>query len=150
MSAQSTLPIMTTVSTSSLETPSASAGIQTEPLRRADGAIQPFANTRQPFAAFKETNPSSGAWRVRITSRHDTTAVLYPNAIRLQARAVSAEGKSSFTWTNATDARPGEPKRLQFVVHVNDGEPATIEILPAANSFSAVTPTPMKFCWPAA
>ena len=27
-------------------------------------------------------------------------AVIYPNAIRLQARAVSEQGKSSFTWSH--------------------------------------------------
>lgn len=150
MSDNPTLQIMTTISASSPEIPAATAGFQSEPLRCADCDASSVLNTRQPFAAYKETNPASGAWRVRIKSRSDTSAVLYPNAIRLQARAVSAEGKSSFTWTNATDARPGEPKRLQFVVHVNDGEPAAIEILPAANAFSAAMPVPMKFCWPAA
>jgi hypothetical protein len=141
---------MTTVSTPSPATPPTDFGFQTEPLRCAD-ASPSILDTRHPFVAFKETNPASGAWRVRIKSRYDTTAVLYPNAIRLQARAVSAQGKSTFTWNNSTDARPVGPRKPQVLVHVNDGEPAAIEILPAAaNSYSAATQVPTKFCWPAA
>ena len=140
---------MTTVSPSSPLNIPADAGIKSEPLRCAD-ASEPVLDTRHPFIAFKETNPASGAWRVRIKSRHDTTAVLYPNAIRLQARAVSAEGKSSFTWTDSMVARPGQPKKLRFVVHVNGGEPAAIEIVPTATAFSPTSQLPMKFCWPAA
>ena len=94
---------MTTISTSSAATQSSDLGIQTEPLR-CDDASAPILDTRHPFIAFKETNPASGAWRVRIKSRHDTTAVLYPNAIRLQARAVSAQGKSTFAWNNSAAA----------------------------------------------
>src|SRR5687768_4904812 len=140
---------MTTVPSSSETHASPEARIESEPLRCAD-ASESILSTRHPFIAFKETNPASGAWRVRIKSRHDTTAVLYPNAIRLQARAVSAEGKSSFTWTDSMVARPGQPKKLQFVVHVNDGEPAAIEIVPAATAFSPTSQLPTKFCWPAA
>ena len=59
-------------------------------------------STWHPFIAYKETNRASGAWRVRIQSRQAATAVLYPNAIRLQARAVTEQGKSSFTWSKGT------------------------------------------------
>ena len=141
---------MTAVSTSP-ETPvSVEANIETEPLRCAD-ASEAVLSTRHPFIAFKETNPASGAWRVRIKSRQNTTAVLYPNAIRLQARAVSAEGKSSFTWSNSSSGKLGDPKNPQFLVHVNKGEPAAIEVFPApvvSNAAPAVPP--VKFCWPAA
>ena len=140
---------MTTISTSSPATQSSDLGIQTEPLR-CDDASTPILDTRHPFIAFKETNPASGAWRVRIKSRHDTTAVLYPNAIRLQARAVSAQGKSTFAWNNTADTRPVGPRKPQVLVHVNNGEPAAIEILPpAANTYSAAPQVPTKFCWPA-
>ena len=141
---------MTTVSTSSPSTSPDDVSIQTEPLRCADASM-PILDTRHPFVAFKETNPASGAWRVRIKSRYDTAAVLYPNAIRLQARAVSAQGKSTFAWNNTTDAQPVGPRKPQVLVHVNDGEPAAIEILPsAANSYSTATQVPTRFCWPSA
>jgi hypothetical protein len=108
-------------------------------------------SARNPFVAFKETNPASGAWRLRIESRHDTAAVLYPNAIRLLARAAGAQGKSSFTWINTAVASSGRPEKLTFLVHVNDGEPSAIEVFPAApNLSSAASPLPVKFCWPAA
>ena len=123
-------------------------GIETEPLRCAN-STPPFSASRAPFAAFKETSRDSGAWRVRIKSRQDTSAVLYPNALRLQARAVSASGKSSFTWTDAdVKRRPGAAKPLKLVVHVSNGEPAAIEVLP--NAANAAVPFPVKFRWPAA
>ena len=141
---------MTTVPSSSETHASPEARIESEPLRCAD-ASESILSTRHPFIAFKETNPASGAWRVRIKSRHDTTAVLYPNAIRLQARAVSAEGKSSFTWSYSAAGKPGDPKSPQFLVHVNKGEPAAIEVFPApVVSNSAPSVPPVKFCWPAA
>lgn len=141
---------MTTLSPSSTASQAADFDIQTEPLRCPD-ASPTVLDTRHPFVAFKETNPASGAWRVRIKSRHDTTALLYPNAIRLQARAASAQGKSTFAWNNSTDTRPVGPRKPQVLVHVNDGEPAAIEILPpVANTYSAANQVPTKFCWPAA
>jgi hypothetical protein len=141
---------MTTLSASAQPSPSAEPGIQSEPLRCAD-ASEPILSTRHPFVAYKETNPASGAWRVRIKSRQETTAVLYPNAIRLQARAVSAEGKSSFTWSNSTTGGPRDAKQFQFLVHVNGGEPAAIEVFPVSvTSTAGPAPLPVKFCWPAA
>lgn len=141
---------MTTLSASAQPNPSAPPGIQSEPLRCAD-ASEPILSTRHPFVAYKETNPASGAWRVRIKSRQETTAVLYPNAIRLQARAVSAKGKSSFTWSNSTAGGSRDAKQLQFVVHVNGGEPAAIEVFPVSvTSNAGPAPLPVKFCWPAA
>src|SRR5258706_15774329 len=82
-------PLMATVSTLLHENNPADQGIESEPLRCVD-ADEAVLSTRHPFVAFKETNRASGAWRLRIQSRHAATAVLYPNAIRLQARAVSA------------------------------------------------------------
>jgi hypothetical protein len=140
---------MTTVSPSPEISASVEANIETEPLRCAD-ASEAVLSTRHPFIAFKETNPASGAWRVRIKSRQNTSAVLYPNAIRLQARAVTAEGKSSFTWSNSNPGKLGDPKNPQFLVHVEKGEPASIEVFPApVASNAAPAVPPVKFCWPA-
>lgn len=128
----------------------AEPGITTEPLRGADGEAA-VLNTLHPFIAIKETNPTSGAWRVRIQSRHAASAVLYPNAIRLQARAVSAQGKSSFTWTNTAAAGSASTDKLKLRVLVNDGEPAAIEIFPRpATLNSNDSPAPVRYCWPAA
>jgi hypothetical protein len=108
---------MATVPTSLDPSSAGEPGFETEPLRciDTDAAV---LSTRHPFAAYKETNRASGAWRVRIHSRQAATAVLYPNAIRLQARAVSEQGKSFFTWSNSAIARSGNAEQLKFRVHV--------------------------------
>jgi hypothetical protein len=124
--------------------------IECELLRRLD-TDEAALTTRHPFIAYKETNRSSGAWRVRIQSRHADTAVIYPNAIRLQARAVSEQGKTSFTWSHPLVAGTGDSEKLNFRVHVNAGEPAAIEVFPRpATSKGSAIPMPVKFSWPAA
>lgn len=139
---------MATLSLSPLS--AAGQGIRSEPLRCADSEPA-VLSTKHPFIAIKETNPDSGAWRVRIQGRHAASAVLYPNAIRLQARAVSAQGKSSFTWTNTAAAGSTSTDKLTFRVFVNDGEPAAIEVFPRPSTLSPKgAPAPVKFCWPAA
>jgi hypothetical protein len=139
---------MVTLSASSHDINPGDPGIAREPLRCGDtNAAVPGA--RHPFVAFKETNPASGAWRLLIQSRDTTAAVLYPNAIRLQARAIAAQGKSSFTWSNTAASNGERAQKLNFLVHVNNGEPAAIEVFPAtANWHAAPSPEPVKFCWP--
>jgi hypothetical protein len=141
---------MSTLSTSLDHATSAAPEIDSELLHRLD-TDDPDLNTRHPFIAFKETNRTSGAWRVRIQSRHAATAVLYPNAIRLQARAVSEQGKSSFTWSHQLVADAGNSERLKFRVHVDHGEPAAIEVFPRPVApKGSVIPAPVKFTWPTA
>lgn len=142
VSAMRNSPLMITLSASSFDSIPGHPGIAREPLRCGDStAAVPAA--RHPFVAFKETNLASGAWRLLIQSRDTTAAVLYPNAIRLQARAVGAQGKSSFTWSNTTGTR------LNVLVHVKNGEPAAIEVFPGTVNWNASpSPEPIKFCWP--
>ena len=136
---------MSTFSTTSVEIPGSDDGIDCEPLPSSDAA-EPVLNTQHPFVAVKETNRASGAWRVRILSRHTAATVLYPNAMRLQARATSEQGKSSFTWSHAA---PGESAQIKFRVHVNEGEPAAIEVFPPKTPVPASgTAQPVKFSWP--
>lgn len=124
--------------------------IAREPLHCIDTDHAEFS-TEHPFVACKEINRASGAWRVRIQSEHADAAVLYPNAIRLQARAISEQGKSSFTWSNALIAGSGNAARLKFRVLVNDGEPAAIEVFPQpAAPSSRARSSAMTFSWPAA
>ena len=141
---------MTTISTSLEPSRPETSEIDRQLLPRLD-TDDPGLSTRQPFIAYKETNRSSGAWRVRIQSRHAATAVLYPNAIRLQARAVGEKGQSFFTWTNIATAPAGSPEPIEFRVHVNGGEPAAIEILPRpAKTHAAAQVAPVRYPWPAA
>jgi hypothetical protein len=121
--------------------------IEREPLPSADSS-EPVLDTHHPFVAFKETHRASGAWRVRVQTRDDATTLLYPNAIRLQARAVSEKGRSSFTWTNPAFATSGAAEPIRFRVHVNDGEPAAIEVLPT--NPAAGRASPVRFSWPSA
>jgi hypothetical protein len=141
---------MVTASTSRQHPASEASEINCELLHRLntdDDAL----STRHPFIAYKETNRNSGAWRVRIESRHAAAAVIYPNAIRLQARAVSEQGKSSFTWTHPIVATAGNSEQLKFRVHMNGGEPAAIEVFPRpAAPKGSVIPVPVKFSWPVA
>lgn len=124
--------------------------IDREPLRSATAA-EPVLDTQHPFIAYKETHRASGAWRVRIHSRRDATTVLYPNAMRLQARATTEQGKTSFTWTNTAIGSSGDAERVTFRVHVNNGQPAAIEVLPheAATTVTGMA-GPVKFAWPTA
>lgn len=136
---------MATVPSSLHHLDSQNQEIQSEPLQ-CIGSEEAALSTRHPFVAYKETNRASGAWRVRIHSRHAATAVLYPNAIRLQARAVSEQGKSSFTWNNQL-VSADNTEQLKLRVHVNHGEPAAIELFPKPASPKSAA-APVKFCWP--
>ena len=120
--------------------------IESEPLRSV-GTDEAELSTRHPFIAFKEVNPDSGAWRVRIKSRSAATAVLYPNALRLQARAVSEQGKTSFTWNGSLAA--GNAGKFKVRVRLDRGEPAAIEVFPRPAAPGADQNSVM-FGWPAA
>jgi hypothetical protein len=139
---------MSTISNSVPNSVQPEVAIEREPLPNADHS-EPVLDTQHPFIAYKEVHRPSGAWRVRIQSRDAASALLYPNAIRLQARATSEQGKSSFTWTNAAEGNSGQSARIKFRVHVNDGEPAAIEVFPETVSARAGTAVPpVKFDWP--
>jgi hypothetical protein len=129
---------------STFETSAADSALVREPL--AVVAPTGAALNNETFIAYKETNLGSGAWRVRVDAPKATGAVLYPNAMRLQARATSARGKNWFIWSDTAGPRP-----LKFRVHVNNGQPAAIEILRAALGTEKRTrdrKNRLKFLWP--
>lgn len=80
------------------------------------------------FVVYKETERASGEWRVRIKSRHTTGVVFEREQMRLQARAAGAQGKAYFTWGAGIDPSAGDPRLIQYRVHVADGKPSAIEI----------------------
>ncbi|MBY0262082.1 MAG: hypothetical protein K2Q20_07040, partial [Phycisphaerales bacterium] len=93
----------------------------------------------------------TGAWRVRIKARHLTGVVFEPEAMRLQARAAGAQGKPFFTWGNGIDPSAGDPRSLQYRVHVEGGKPARIEIALTLRKadHTAGEPASLVFAWPA-
>ncbi|MGE3109759.1 MAG: hypothetical protein AB7G11_06685 [Phycisphaerales bacterium] len=114
-------------------------------------AYDAVLNDDYAFAAYKETDRDTGAWRVRIKARHLTGVVLEPDAMRLQARSAGAQGKEYFTWGNCIDPSAGDARSVQYRVHVKDAKPAMIEVfvqLRRADG-SPDAPRSMTVAWPA-
>lgn len=114
-------------------------------------AYDAVLNDDYAFVAYKEVDRAGGAWRVRVRARHLTGVVLEPEAMRLQARAAGAQGKPFFTWGNCMDPSTGDPRSVQYRVHVKDGKPSEIEIFVQLRKadHTADVPQSMKFAWPA-
>ena len=103
------------------------------------------------FVAYKESD-SSDEWRVRIKSSATAGAVFEPAGMRSKARETSAQGKSWFQWGYSLDPTAGDPRNIQFRVHVSNGQPSEIEMIVQLRKFdgSADIPQSVKFPWPAA
>jgi hypothetical protein len=114
-------------------------------------AYDAVLNCDYAFVAYKETD-SSGEWRVRIKSSATAGAVFEPTAMRSKARETSAQGKPWFPWGYSFDPSAGDPRNIQFRVHVHSGQPSEIEMLVQLRKFdgSADTPQSVRFPWPAA
>ena len=114
-------------------------------------AYDAVINCDYAFVAYKETD-SSGEWRIRIRSSQTAGAVFERAAIRSRAREASAQGKTWFQWGYSFDPSAGDPRMIQFRVHVADGKPTEIEIAVQLRKFdgSADAAKSVKFAWPAA
>jgi hypothetical protein len=112
-------------------------------------AYDAVLNDDYAFVAYKETD-SSGEWRVRIKSRQTAGAVFEPEAMRLQARAAGAQRKPWFPWGYSFDPSAGDPRQIQFRVHVAGGKPSEIEMFAQLRKFdgTADEPQSVKFAWP--
>lgn len=113
-------------------------------------AYDAVLNLDYAFLAYKETD-SSGAWRVRIRSSQTAGAVFEPDAMRSNARSAGAQGKTHFTWGYSFDPSSGDPRNIQFRVHVAGGQPSAIEMFVQLRKFdhSADAPKSVTFPWPA-
>jgi hypothetical protein len=102
------------------------------------------------FVAYKET-ALSGDWRVWIKSAQTPGALFEPAMMRSKAREAAAQGKTWFQWGYSFDPRPGDPRNVQFRVHVNNGEPSEIEMVVQLRRYdgSAALAQSVKFFWPA-
>lgn len=113
-------------------------------------AYDAVLNLDYAFLAYKETD-SSGAWRVRIKSSQTAGAVFEPDAMRTNARSAGAQGKPYFTWGYSFDPSSGDPRNIQFRVHVAGGQPSAIEMFVQLRKFdhSADAAKTVTFPWPA-
>ena len=112
-------------------------------------AYDAVLNCDYAFLAYKETE-RSGAWRVRIKSSQTAGAVFEPAMMRNKARETAAQGQSWFQWGDSFDPTPGDPRNIQFRVHVKDGQPNEIEIFVQLRQYGGVAATPqsVRFPWP--
>ena len=101
------------------------------------------------FVAYKETD-SFGDWRVRISGKQTSGAVFEPDAMRSNARSTGAQGKPWFPWGFSIDPSEGDPRCVQFRVHVQDGKPHEIEMFVQLRKFdgSADEAKVTRFAWP--
>ena len=141
---------MNTLFTQLVETPASDQSYARETLAYID-AHDGVQNEEYAFVAFRETHRASGAWCIRINSFHSGGAVFHPNAIRIQARAIGAQGKRSFVWGNPISPSTNDPRKIEFRVHVTHGQPTAVEIFIRLRKFdhSADEPRTVTFPWSA-
>ena len=132
-----------------VEAPASDGNYRYETLAYVD-AYDAVLNDDYAFVAYKETD-SSGEWRVRIKSRHTAGAVFEPEAMRLQARAAGAQGKPWLQWGYSFDPSEGDPRQIQFRVHVAGGKPSEVEMFVQLRKFDSTADDAksVKFAWPA-
>lgn len=140
---------MTTLTIPLLEAPASDDIMARETLAYAE-AHDAVLNADYAFVAYKETHRSSGAWCLRIASLAGGGAYFHPNAMRLQARAATAEGEASFLWGSVCRPRPSDARKIEFRVHVCDGEATAIEIYLRLRrpDHTADEPVQVVFPWP--
>lgn len=103
------------------------------------------------FLACREIDRATGNWQVRIKARAMSGAVLDPEQIRKAARTAEAQQKPYFTWGAGVEPSPGDPRQVEFRVHVADGKPSEVEIFVVLRQFdhTAAKPQAVRFPWPA-
>lgn len=103
------------------------------------------------FVAYKETERSSGAWRVRIKSSQTTGVVFEPKMIADKALVASEQNKPYFTWGAGMEPSQGDPRQVEYRVYVAGEKPSEIEIVARLRKADH-SPNEMKsvkFKWPA-
>lgn len=133
-----------------IEAPASDTSCTYETLGYVD-AYDAVLNCDYAFVAYKETSRDNGAWRVRIKSSQTAGAVFEPDMIRTQARAAGAQGKPWFLWGYNFEPSAGDPRQIEFRVHVANGQATAIEMFVRLRKFdqSADDPKSVQFPWPA-
>jgi hypothetical protein len=113
-------------------------------------AYDAVLNCDYAFVAYKETD-TDGNWRVRIQSSQTAGGVFEPDYMRSNARSTGAQGKPWFQWGYSFDPSAGDPRCIQFRVHVADGQPKEIEMFVQLRKFNGTADAPksVTFPWPA-
>jgi hypothetical protein len=112
-------------------------------------AYDAVLNCDYTFLAYKETE-RSGEWRVRIKSAQTAGTVFEPAMMRSKARETAAQGKSWFQWGYSFDPTPGDPRNIQFRVHVKNGKPIEIEMFVQLRQYGGAPAEAqsVRFSWP--
>src|SRR5262245_24165771 len=133
-----------------IEAPTSDSNNRYETLGYVD-AYDAVLNCDYAFVAYKETD-SNGDWRVRIKSSQTAGAVFERAAMRSKARETSAQGKTWFQWGYSFDPSAGDPRNIQFRVHVANGLAVEIEMFVQLRKFdgTADAAKSVKFAWPKA
>jgi hypothetical protein len=104
------------------------------------------------FVAYKETDKTSGNWRVLIKSTQTAGGSFEPAIIRNKAREMAAQGKSYFVWGGSFEPSANDPRQIEFRVYQQNGVPIEMEIFAVTRNGdgTAQAPKSLKFAWPAA
>ncbi len=103
------------------------------------------------FVAYREASSSSGEWRVRIKSSQTAGAEFDPAMIQSRARRTAAQGEPWFQWGYNFEPSAGDPRHIEFRVHVVDAQPSEIEIFVRLRKadHSPGAPKSVRMPWPA-
>lgn len=131
-----------------LEAPANTDSITYTPLGTLD-VYDAVLNCDYQFLIYKEAE-RAGPWRVRIKSSQTTGVVFEPEMMASNARAAGAQGKPFFTWGAGIDPSAGDPRMIQYRVHVQDGKPSKIEIACTMRKadHTADKPQSVSAAWP--
>jgi hypothetical protein len=113
-------------------------------------AYDAVLNCDYAFVAYQEIDNDSKQWRICVKSTQTAGGSIDPAAIRSKAREVSSQGKASFTWGYSFEPTAGDPRQIEFRVHVTAGLPKEVEIFVRLRKadHSADQPKSVKFAWP--
>ena len=104
------------------------------------------------FVAYKETDKTTGSWRVLIKSTQTAGGSFEPAMIRNKAREIAAQGKSYFVWGYSFEPSANDPRQIEFRVYQQNGMPIELEIFVITRNGDggAKAPKSVKFSWPEA
>lgn len=104
------------------------------------------------YLAYKETNASSGDWRVKINGTVTAGTMMDPKMMVKKSEETERSGKESFGWGFALKPREGsnDTRLVETSVHQKEGKPTHVELhLITRNADgSPKEEKVMKFDWP--
>jgi hypothetical protein len=105
------------------------------------------------YLAFKETNASSGDWRVRVTATVTTGIMMDPKMMVKKSEETERSGKEYFEWGYTLRPKEGsnDNRLVETRVFQKEGKPTHVEIhLITRNADGSAKEEKVgKFDWPA-